>query len=846
MSKETEDPPSATKKTGPLSEVKHKTQLPPLPLGPVTERDQTGCLDFLRLIGEIASDIARLRVCEIDSGIDRALSRIAGLTGADRAYVFQFRDCGKLIDNTHAWSREGVEPQIYELGGILLHEELPWFTECISARETLRISDVATLPPEAQLEREHFKSQGICSLIVVPMEHDGRLIGFLGFDSVRGCRDWTEEDAAILRIICATIAHALGRTIGDRELRTSRERLAVATQAGGIGVWDLNLVNDELMWDRKMFDLYGVHPDAFGGALEAWRRGLHPDDLERVIHEFDQAVQGETSFDTEFRVICPNGERRHLRAHANVSRGEDGAALRMIGINYDITEQKQAENALIKSKSLLTEAERLAGLGSWEWDVPRDVAYWSEGLFNIFKRDPQKGAPNWVEHPSLYVDEDFIQYKNIIEECLINGGAFEFELRSICSDDEIKHCIARGRAEQNIDQKITRLWGTLQDITDRKKVDEKLQKANARHSSMIANIGDVIAIIRADGIVTYKSPNIEKWFGWKPEDLVDAPAWSTVHPDDLRRIQKAFSSLLKKENASKTLEYRYKCKDGTYTWIQLTAVNRISDPAINGVLLNYHDITERKKAEQLVRERAADLETANRRLRDSESELRFLSARLLSSLEEQMHRIALELHDEFGQCLVGLNLSLHWLAKEMKGRANGEKTAEIVDHCLAIVDRVMGQVRSLVSILRPEVLDAEGVEKALQWLGEQYQDAKPSVCTQVDLAPWVVPQELRMPIFRIAQEAINNAVKHSDADVVKVFLTEVNNTGIELVVQDNGRGFDLSPDSPSGSATYCFGLASMRERAQLSGGTLNITTAPGQGTRICAHWAVAAHPQKTR
>jgi len=136
------------------------------------------------------------------------------------------------------------------------------------------------------------------------------------------------------------------------------------------------------------------------------------------------------------------------------------------------------------------------------------------------------------------------------------------------------------------------------DITERKQAEEALRKANTRHSAMIANIGDVIGIMGTDGIMKYKSPNIEKWFGWKPEDLIGKDGWETVYPEDIERIQKEFYALLEKDNASTTVVYRYKCKDGTYTWIELTAVNRTNDTTINGILLNYHDISKRKQAEE--------------------------------------------------------------------------------------------------------------------------------------------------------------------------------------------------------------------------------------------------------
>lgn len=126
---------------------------------------------------------------------------------------------------------------------------------------------------------------------------------------------------------------------------------------------------------------------------------------------------------------------------------------------------------------------------------------------------------------------------------------------------------------------------------------KSLEEINTRHSAMIENIGDVIAILGDDGKTKYQSPNIEKWFGWKPEDLIGSSGWDKMHPDDIERIQIEFSKMLEKETAS-IVEYRFKCKDGIYKWIELTAVNRINDPIINGVLLNYHDITDRKLIEE--------------------------------------------------------------------------------------------------------------------------------------------------------------------------------------------------------------------------------------------------------
>ena len=155
------------------------------------------------------------------------------------------------------------------------------------------------------------------------------------------------------------------------------------------------------------------------------------------------------------------------------------------------------------------------------------------------------------------------------------------------------------KGETLINNSLVELYANMTGMfLDRNKLTNILKNSEIKHSAMISNISDVIGIIDLDGIIKYKSPNSEKWFGWQPQDLVGTDGWLTVHPDDLKRIQKELSTLFEKENSSKKVEYRYKCKDGNYKIIELSATNLTKDPIINGVLLNYHDITQRKQIEE--------------------------------------------------------------------------------------------------------------------------------------------------------------------------------------------------------------------------------------------------------
>lgn len=138
-------------------------------------------------------------------------------------------------------------------------------------------------------------------------------------------------------------ARVLDRTAA---LARSQERLELATEAGGIGVWDFDPVNNQLVWDRGMYRIYGVAPDAFSGAYEAWQKGVHPEDLARVSEEVENSIRNGTTFDTEFRIIRPDGEIRFVKANAKVVRNAEGTSLRLIGVNTDITESKSAADKI--------------------------------------------------------------------------------------------------------------------------------------------------------------------------------------------------------------------------------------------------------------------------------------------------------------------------------------------------------------------------------------------------------------------------------------------------------------------------------------------------------------------
>jgi len=211
---------------------------------------------------------------------------------------------------------------------------------------------------------------------------------------------------------------------------------------------------------------------------------------------------------------------------------------------------------------------------------------------------------------------------------------------------------------------------------ERKQVEEQLSNSHLVQKALIENIADVIAIVDQTGINRYKSPNIEKWFGWKPEELIGEDTWKNVHPDDVYRIQSVFGELLHNDNFVVTEEYRYLCKDGTYKWIHTSATNRITDKNINGILLNYHDITDRKKTEH-------ELITSKEKTEESEMKYRLLLTNTLETvwstdIEFNLTYVNNAIYDFLGYTseeFIGLNPSVFTPPEGMKAI---QKSAELL------------------------------------------------------------------------------------------------------------------------------------------------------------------------
>jgi signal transduction histidine kinase len=249
--------------------------------------------------------------------------------------------------------------------------------------------------------------------------------------------------------------------------------------------------------------------------------------------------------------------------------------------------------------------------------------------------------------------------------------------------------------------------------------------------------------------------------------------------------------------------------------------------------------------EHRVEERTAEIVRASEQLRRSEEELRLLSSQLLTAQENERGRIARELHDGLGQSLSAIKFKLEEVRSAV-GKGIGEADAKSLGTTISLIQNAVEEVRRITMDLRPSTLDDLGILATITWFSREFQKIYSAIKVEreINIDENDVPESLKIIIFRVLQEALNNAAKHSESNLVHLRLGKTDGS-IELAVEDNGKGFKVEAALAATSSERGFGLGSMRERTELSGGTFVIDSVKGRGTTVRASWPYKELQSKT-
>lgn len=385
------------------------------------------------------------------------------------------------------------------------------------------------------------------------------------------------------------------------ELRQTTERLALATRSGGVGVWDYDVRHNRLIWDEQMCRLHGLGADPFGEGLEAWRARVHPEDKARFDQEIRQALDNVAGYNTEFRVLWPDGSMHHIRAFGVVERDAEGRPMRMVGTNWDITASKEAERTLRATQSRLALAMDLALLVHWEMEAASGQFIFNDAFYALYgttagREGGYRMAVETYAREFVAADERHLVGSNAA--LLLEGKAKEVRLehRIVRRDGEHRTIAVNAVAVHDAHGRIIGMRGANQDVTELRRIERSLQESEEKFNAFMQAMPAAAFIKDEAGRYLFINDSLGQMFGVSRESAQGrtsadflAPAESAALDAHEAQVRTSLRPLL----AEQTLTIRGEEQ------IFLTSSFPIprpggSAPLVGGVAV---EITERRRSE---------------------------------------------------------------------------------------------------------------------------------------------------------------------------------------------------------------------------------------------------------
>jgi PAS domain S-box-containing protein len=603
------------------------------------------------------------------------------------------------------------------------------------------------------------------------------------------------------------------------------DRLTLATRAGGVGIWDYDVVRNTLVWDDQMFRIYGVRPDQFVGAYEAWRAGLHPDDRQRGDDEIRMALQGDKDFDTEFRVVRPDGSVRNVRALAILQRAADGTPLRMIGTNWDITEEKRLESRLKSSEENF-----------------RAFFQTVDDIIVVAAPDGRFLYVNESLHRKLgYTDEDLagMRVRDLHPE---DRRREADEIFAAMARGDQSHCplplISRSGVLIPVETRIwTGKWNGADCIFGVSKDLSAEQEAQQRFEHLFRNNPALMAITVLPGRQFVDVNNaFLKTLGYSSAEIMGRTAADLglyVQPEQ----QAAIAEKIKKEEWISEYEMQIRRKDGTIVY-GLFSAEVVRSHGRKYFLNVMVDITARKQAEDRIRE-------SNRQLELATAQANAASVAKSEFLANMSHEIRTPMNGVIG--MTGLLLDTRLDAEQ---RHYAETALHSAESLLTVLNDILDFSKIEAGKLEMEILDFDLRALLDDFASSMALHAQKKGLEFVCAADPDVPGRLRGDPGRLRQILVNltgNAIKFTPAGEVAVLVSCLDDRSgpvrLRFSVRDTGIGIAADKRSllfqkftqvdASTTRTYGgtgLGLSISKQLAEMMGGEIGVESEEGRGS----------------
>jgi len=576
-----------------------------------------------------------------------------------------------------------------------------------------------------------------------------------------------------------------------------------------VGSWQWNPQSDTVTWSQELYRISGRDPKLPAPSYKEHWLLYTPESMERLRHFVDEALRSGTPYELDMEMFRPDATTKWVRARGEAQRDAKGRVVRLRGTAQDINESKLAERALTLANDRLRLAMESGKTVGWDRNVEtgRDTLFGDlQSMYGI----PLEVYDGRVEdfhrclHPS-----DRGRVLEAINDAMEGKKPYAAEFRIVRPDGTVHWVAAKGRFYYSTKGEPERMLGMSVDITERKQMEVALRESEER-LRLAAQVGKMYAfdwnavtdVIVRSGEATHILGLVSDPVSFTKQELL-----ASVHPEDQAKFIDSLTEFTP-ERPNSQVSFRILRPDGSVIWVERTGHAFFDEQGRMVRMIGMvADVTERKLAEETLSK---------------------VGGRLIEAHEEERTRIARELHDDIGQRLALLANNLELMEQDPP-----DSIAEVrkrIYEDLKRLREIASDLQAMSHRLHSSKLQFLGIVAAAksfcQELAEQHQVEIDF--TDVDI-PTAVPEEISLCLYRVMQEALQNAVKHSGGRHIEVELRGTPD-GIHLFVRDAGLGFD--PQALANNRGL--GLVSMQERVNLLKGTFSIGSRPGCGTTIHA------------
>ncbi|XGV98461.1 MAG: PAS domain S-box protein [Leptolyngbya sp. BL-A-14] len=330
-------------------------------------------------------------------------------------------------------------------------------------------------------------------------------------------------------------------------------------------------------WSKGCETVFGYSPEAFLADQNLWISRVLPEDLERVLICNPKRLQTQETFVTQYRFWHKDGSLRWLSGYVTARWDEalNGWIATVVDVDVSTTkrleaERRRAEAALRQSEATLREAQRVAHIGSWEFDVIAQTTRWSEELFQIHGLDPTQSIPSPVETLQFIHSDDRAALIELVTQSIADAKAYERDLRIVRPNGSIRYVEVRGMPLFDEQGTYIRMVGTTLDITKRKQAEEALRQSEQRFRNAFDTTAVSMCLVSPEGRFLQVNASMCQLLGYNEVELLSRTVANLTHPDDLDVTAACIEKLLAGEMSYYHLEKRYQHKDGHTIWCLLS------------------------------------------------------------------------------------------------------------------------------------------------------------------------------------------------------------------------------------------------------------------------------------